>query len=528
MTYEVIIVGSGPSGVAAALGFAENGIVPLILDVGHEAPRVSPPGINFYDYRKTNDSFNIMIGEKFEVLKHVIHKKTASPKISSPYMQFVTKDVEKLSPIDGSSSVLQSFAMGGLASAWGSALYRCIDDDLIDIPVKASELSPYYDKLTEEIGISGDDDDLTPFFGSTDGLLKPIKLSRKSSKLLSIYQRNKKELNADGIFIGRSRLGVLTENYDNRSACDYHGLEMWYPCLSYIYTPAFTLEKLIRDKKIQYHKSVMVMSWSREDDLIVVNAQNIKDNTDVSFKCKKLVLAAGTINSTKIVLNSKKDFETRLPLKDNSLVQFPLIFPSFIGSKFEKAALSLTNLNVIFNLKEFNMRLQGSIIELCSPARAVFYEKLPLSARDNLTFIRFFLPALAVFFLYMPSRKENEGHMKLGHDKKLEIYNPHGKIDKRILKKVAGTFIKMGILTHPLFVEPPEHAIHYGGTLPMVPNPDRDYHCSTEGELYGEPGVHVVDGSILSFIPAKNLSFTLMANAMRIADTIAKKDKKIE
>ena len=79
MNYEIIIVGSGPSGVAAALGFAENGIVPLILDVGHEAPDVKPPDMNFYDFRKTNDAFDIMIGRDYEVLNHVIDKKTASP-----------------------------------------------------------------------------------------------------------------------------------------------------------------------------------------------------------------------------------------------------------------------------------------------------------------------------------------------------------------------------------------------------------------------------------------------------------------
>jgi hypothetical protein len=464
-----------------------------------------------------------MIGDSHEVLNHVIERKTASPKVSSPYMQFVTRDAEKLSPVTGSSSVLQSFAKGGLASAWGAGLYRCIDDDLVNLPINAADLSPYYDRLTREIGISGDDDDLTPFFGSTEGLLKPVRLSRKLSKLLAVYQRKRGELNDEGVFLGKSRLGVLTSVYGDRPECDYNNLEMWYPNLSYIYTPAFTLEKLVREKKVAYHKSVMVRKWTRQEDLIVVHARNIQDNTDIFYKCKKLILAAGTINSTKIVLISKKAFKKSLPLKDNSLVQFPLIFPTNIGSRLEKDALSLANLNVVFDMQEFNIRLQGSIIELSSPARALFYEKLPLSAKDNLTFIRLFLPALAVLFLYMPSRAENEGYIKLGLDNALEISNPHGRVDKRILKKITRAFCKMGAWTHPLLVEPPEHAIHYGGTLPMVLYPDSDYHCNTFGEIYGEPGIHVVDGSLLSYIPSKNLSFTLMANAMRIADHISKK-----
>lgn len=522
MTYEIIIVGSGPSGVAAALGFAENGIVPLILDVGHEALNVEPPDINFYDYRKTHDSFNIMIGENHEVLKHVLNKKTASPKISSPYMGFVTRDAEQLTPVSESSSVVQSFAMGGLANAWGAGLYRFIDDDLVNLPINAAELLPYYDKLTKEIGISGADDDLTPFFGSTDSLLKPIQLSNKSEKLLFAYQKKRKKLNAEGIFIGRPRLGVLTENYDNRAACDYHNLEMWFPALPYIYTPSFTLKKLMRENKVIYHKSVIVKNWLRENDQIVVYAQNINDNSSLSFKCKKLILAAGTINSAKIVLNSKKDFRTKLPLKDNSLVQIPLIFPSFIGRELEKNALSLTNLNVVFDLKEFRLKLQGSIIELSSPARAIFYEMLPFSAKDNLAFIRLFLQSILVLFLYFPSRKESTGHVTLGHGNYLEVYNPHGKVDKKIIKKVVHTFLGMGIFTHSLFVRPPEHTMHYCGTLPMVENPAQDYQCSSMGEIYGERDVHVVDGSLFSYIPAKNLSFTLMANAMRIADHISK------
>lgn len=523
MTYDIVIVGSGPSGVASALGCAENGIVPLILDVGNEAPNVEPPNTNFYNYRKTHDSFNVMIGEKHEALNHVVNKKTASPKVASPYMQFVTKNAEQLSPIDGNYSVLQSFAMGGLASAWGAGLYRCVEDDLVNLPINEADLSPYYDQLTQEIGISGDNDDLAPFFGSTENMLQPIRLSKKSSKLFSAYQKKRKNFNSEGTFMGRSRLGVLTRNYDNRSGCDYHNHEMWFPNLPYIYTPAFTLKKLIRNKKVIYRKSVLVQSWSREHDAIIVHAKDICSDKKLSFRCKKLLLAAGTINSTKIVLQSKEDFETRLPLKDNSLVQVPLIFPFFIGSALEKEVLSLANLNVVFNWNEFNLRMQGSIIELTSPARSVFYDKLPFAAKDNLTFIRLFLPSLLVLFLYLPSRKENEGYVKLEHDNRMEVYNPHGKVDKRILKKVIHTFVRMGVITHSLFVEPPEHAIHYGGTLPMVENPSSDYQCSTMGEIYGEPGVHVVDGSLLSFIPAKNLSFTLMANAMRIADNISKK-----
>lgn len=522
MIYDVIIVGTGPSGVASAIGFAEHGITPLILDVGKEMPNVRPANENFYDFRRSNDAFDVMIGRKYETLDHVIHKRSPSPKISSPYMQFVTEDSDRLSPIDEKGShMIQSFAKGGLASAWGAGLYRFMDDELVDIPVTASDLVPYYDKLTKIIGISGEDDDLTPFFGSTNGLLKPLILSRKSKKLYSAYQRKKDKLNARGVFIGRPRLGVLSEEYDNRIPYDYRNLEMWFPNLPYVYSPAFTLDKLVKEERAIYRKSVLVKSWSREDGHLIVNALNVDDESAVSYKCRKLFLAAGTINTSKIVLSSKKDYTTRLPLIENSLLQVPLIIPSFIGRELETDSFGLTNLNTVINLHEYNLRLQGSIIELSSPARAVFYDMLPLASRDNLRLIKYLLPSMMILFLYFPGSRETAGYVLLNPDDKLEVKSIPCTVERKIIREVARVFQSIGAFTHPLLIKPPAHSIHYVGAMPMAENPGQDYHCDKFGELYNEPGVHIMDGALLSYVPSKNHSFTLMANAMRIAEHIS-------
>lgn len=525
MINEVIIIGTGPSGVAAAMGFAENSIAPLILDVGNEAPESKIPDQNFYDFRKSEDAFPLMIGNNYEGLRNVINEKAVFPKLISPFMQFVVKDADRLSPIEEKGfMVTQSFARGGLANAWGAGLYICLDDELQTLPLNTSDLSPYYSRLTEEIGISGDDDDLTPYFGSAEDLLKPLQLSKKAEKLYRQYQKNKIQLNAKGIYFGRPRLGVLSEDYGERKKCDYHNLESWLPNMPYLYNPSFTLSRLIREKKVRYQKSILVRSWTRANGVITVHGQNIQDGVSVSFKCKKLVLAAGTINSSKIVLKSKKDYSVRLPLYDNIHIQIPLIFPSFVGSKLETDALGLTNLNAVFDLRKFNLKLQGSILELTFPVRSVFHEMFPFSARDNLTFTRNFLQSLMVMILYFPSSSDNAGHITLRPDDTIETYCSPYNVDRRIIKEVTRAFCKLGVLTHPMLAryQPMGYSIHYAGTLPIVNQPERQYQCSKEGELFGDPGVFIADGSLFSYIPAKNITFTLMANAMRIADHIAK------
>lgn len=526
MWNSVVVVGSGPSGVSAALGFLQNGIRPVVVDVGFEAQHLPRLSQNFYEYRKADDAFHLMVGEKYEGLQNILSGTSLSPKLTSPYMEFVIRDTHRLSPIDENGfTSTQSFSCGGLANAWGAGLYRCLDDELANMPLKKKDLEPYYDRLTDEIGISGDEDDLTPFFGSTSKLLKPMRLSLKSERMYLNYQKRKNELNERGVFVGRPRLGVLSEEYDGRTAYDYSNLDCWFPNLPYIYTPSFTLKKLIREERVEYHKGLLVKSWERRKQDIVLHCMNTNDDTFTSFACKILVLAAGTINTSKIVLSSKRDFRTRLTLIDNPLLQIPLIFPSFIGGPIEKQAFGLTNLNLIYERKKEALRLQGSIIELTSPARALFLEMLPFSFRDNLALLRFITSGILALFLFFPSSRENEGHLNLKPDGGLEIKSPPYAIDRRIVKKLVGPLWKMGALTHPLLFRyaSPGYAIHYAGTLPMVRNPLLEYQCNEEGELHGEPGVYIADGSLFSSLPAKNLSFTIMANSMRIADKISKR-----
>jgi len=529
MIHEVIIVGSGPTGVASALGFAENGIIPLILDVGYEPESTETLNSNFYEYRRSHDSFKLMIGENYEGLYNLVHKKTIFPKLISPFMQFVVKDVERLSPTDENGFMaVQSFARGGLANAWGASLYRCTDDELLNIPLRVSDLTPYYDKLTREIGISGDDDDLTLFYGSTKDLLPPLNLSKKCELLYARYKKRKRRLNKKGVYIGRPRLCVLSQDYYGRARYEYNSLESWFPHLPYVYTPTHTLRRLINENKVIYHNSVLVKFWRREDNHLVVHAEDINDGSMITFKCKKLVLAAGTINSAKIVLNSKRDFKTRLPLFDNGLAQIPLIFPSFIGSKFETETPGFENLDIIFDFQELSLRLKGSILELNFPSRSVFFEILPFSARDNLLVIKYFLPAVLVVLLYFPSSIKNSGYLMLKDNGVLEVFSHPYKFDRGIIGKVIKIFLGLGILTHPLLVKSaqPGYTIHYAGPLPMVENPEHEYQCNRFGELYHEPDVHVVDGSLFPYLPAKNFSFTLMANAMRIAENISRMIKR--
>jgi hypothetical protein len=390
---DVIIVGGGASAIAAAMEFAERSVVPLILDVGVLPGDPVAGAGNFYDYKSTHDSFHLTIGERFQGLANLTGTRRVPVKLATPNAEYVTRGAERWAPVDEDGfHAVQSFAMGGLANAWGGGLYRFNHVDMDGFPIEPSDLDGYFDRLTAEIGITGDDDDLTPFFGSTAGLLPPIRFSYNMERLYNAYRRQKGRLPA-ALRLGRPRLAVLTEVLDGRAPIAYDNMEFWQETPA-IYSPRHTLQKLIARQRVQYRNGVLVRSFTEEDGGVTVHATDVASETPLSFRGRVLVLAAGVINTSRIVLESFHDHQTRLPLLENPAVQIPFVLPGSVGRPLDTAAFGLTQLNLVWESESYGARCQGSLIELTSPLRAEFFASLPYAARANLALIRHLRPCM--------------------------------------------------------------------------------------------------------------------------------------
>jgi choline dehydrogenase-like flavoprotein len=522
---NVTIVGSGVAGVAAALRLADRGIHCHILDVGQQPAPNEPVAENFYRLREREDVFGLMIGEEWQRVHCLSRRASVVPaKLTPPRMQFVIQDSERYSPLQQQSyAAIQSFAAGGLANAWGAGLYRFTDRDLNGFPIRAADLSPYYDRLTAEIGISGAADDLSPYFGSVQGIQPPLRMSDKAGWLYARYQRQQKAMNRRGVFLGRPRLGVLTESRPDRAACDYTNLEFWQPELPYIYTPVFTLRRLIAEGKVTYHRGILVQSWSRQGGRLCVQAKDLDSGEQTAFPTDVLLLAAGAIGSARLALQSRGDSSTCLPLLDNPALQIPMVLPWFLGRKLQTDCFGLTQLNLVHDLPQYAAPLQASILEITSPARSEFFSSIPLSARGNLQMIRHLVPAMLVMQLFLPASRDRAALLRLAADGALRIDGPPPSNDLPLISSLIGAMNRLGALSHKsLVVTPaPGQGIHYAGTLAMQDRPNRPYQCDRFGQLFGEPGVGVVDGAAFPALPAKNYSFSVMANAMRVADHVA-------
>jgi choline dehydrogenase-like flavoprotein len=513
---DAIIVGSGPAGTSAAYALAGRNV--LVLDVGYKPIRSPALEENLYRLRQNRtDLFESLIGERFEGL-HNISRRRINLKLKSPFMACVVKNQEELSPLSSSSfDPLMSFAQGGLANAWGAGVYRFNRRDLEGFPIGTGDLEPFYEELTAHIGICGKTDDLEPWFGNGRGLLPPMKLPKFSADLLERYTANAGYFHRRKLYVGYPRLAVLTEKRRNRRPYRYNATEFYNPLDPAVYNPAYTLNELIEARLIQYKTPYLAIRFEEREGHVEVTARNLDRGVEERFSARKLLIAAGTLNTTKLVLQSNDDAQSKLPILDNQVSCVPLFRWDRIGTALETEQSSLGQLNMIYEGAAPQETLQATLFGPVGPLRSDILFDLPFSISANLALTKYLGPAMGLLMVFYPGRSAQSNYIKVNRKNELEV-SYHGETLGRVEKVMLKALRKIGYLgAASLCTYPPMgSAVHYAGTLPMKERPER-YQTDRDGRLFGTRRVYIADGASFSALPAKNLTFTIMANAMRIA-----------
>jgi choline dehydrogenase-like flavoprotein len=519
-SFDAIVVGSGPAAAFAAVGLCGRRV--LMLDVGFDARASDDLRGNLYHLRQQRtDLFEPLIGNEFESL-HNLHQKPISPKLKSPRMSYVVRDADRLTPVAGESfGGVISLARGGLANAWGAGVFRFTARDLAGFPISAGDLAPCFDEVTARIGVSGvNDDDLEPHFGRDERLQPPIRLSSVFGDLLGRYERRKELFAREGIAIGRSRLAVLTEPHNRRTPYSYDNLEFFRPHDPAIYTPAYTVAELIACGAIEYRDRRLVLRYQERDGTVEVHSRNIDSGSIEVSRARALCLAAGALNTTRIVLSSNGDCQSRLPLLDNPMACIPLIELTRVGCALEPRDTSLAQLNLVAEDQDGGLA-QASLYGTTGPLRSDFLFELPWSAQANRAWAKYVLPATAFLMLFYRREPDSRSGVSLKPSGELQVEfapEPAHRLEEVLIR----LFRRIGFYSHRALIQRPPmgSALHFAGSLPMCTNPGR-YQTGPDGKLAGTSRVYVVDGACLSRLPAKNATLTIMANALRIGRRVA-------
>ena len=142
---------------------------------------------------------------------------------------------------------------------------------------------------------------------------------------------------------GRRDWPYLPGEHRGRSTYGYENLEFFKPCIPAVYTPAYTLDEMVKEGAIRYEDCYLVEAFAEKESHVDVFAKDLRTGRIETFHTRNLILAAGALNTAKIVLRSGNDYQSRLPFLDNPMAVMLLFRIEGIGAQLQMESSSSPN-----------------------------------------------------------------------------------------------------------------------------------------------------------------------------------------
>lgn len=530
---DVLIIGSGAGAANAAVPLVEAGLRVVMIDAG-ERDRVYTdlfPDRDFESLRRGDPrQHRYLLGDDFEGIP--LGPVRVGAQLTPP-RQYLLRRVEELLPVRSEEfQAFQTLALGGLAAGWGAAVPPFTDGDMAGWPIGRAALEPHYRRVGRRIGICGDpNDDLAGECADGEWLLPPVEPDSNARAIFERYHLRRLRFLHRGLRLGSPRLAICTEKVGDRGPFAYHDTEFWADSDRAVYRPAYTIADLSRRPNFEYAGGLLARSFAeREDGTVEVRGIRLDGGGEFLLAGASLVLGAGALGSGRLVLQSMGHGDARLPLVSNPYTYYPCLNLGALGWKHTDAPRhALTQVMGFLHPPEGDT-LQAQIYSYRSLLTFKLMKETFLPMRES----RRLMQALSWYFVVAgvhhadrpwrgtwlalePGGQDGPAPARIHHHRRRSGERRRHEGEKLL----RGLLLRLGCLPLGRIDPGPGASIHYGGTLPMTTRPRR-YTTTPEGRLRGTRRVFVADGSTFPHLPAKGLTFTIMANADRVGERLAR------
>ncbi len=463
--FDVVIVGSGPAGVAAAYPLVEAGLKVAVIDGGLDSKKKDK---KLEDFSCINLSEMSNVYELFEENSYVFNK------------------TYRLLKIKSNIEIIQSLAKGGLSEVWHGISDFLTPSELKRIGLHPDEIQNEYQEVAKLIKLK-------------DRL--PLDLH---SKLILQTAKNKKNQKSTVYYLP--------------SASAYHS--------------SLSVDDLKRFKNFTYIPNKLVLKV--KDKLEYVEIQGVSINTMLEFTttARFLILAAGSINTTRILLKSLGlyNYKTTFLTKAHFVIACLHLKTLIRKPDFRKVIIG----QLALSSNENDQGLSAFFIQLfrfnpLAIRKAVRYIPLPKPVASAL--LSFLAPFLVLADIRLPAfeSKNRFCMLKKESDGKdvLEIYFKETKKElkshKKEFKKIKQQLRILGLL--PLKTGSDYITAHYAGGVPFQTYPGK-ISADLSGKLHQADRIYVADSATWRALPGKSITLTIMANAHRIGKNVLRVFKK--
>ncbi len=526
---DVLVVGSGPSGVHAARTLVERGARVTMLDVGISDTRYAgrvPAGDFTTLRREDTEQHRYFLGEAFEGVPWGAVRPGAQ---LTPPRQYLVRDVERWTPLVSESfTPLESLARGGLGGAWGLGCFVFSDAELARVGLEASTMEPAYEVVARRIGIAASADDGSPYTtGRLTALQPPLRVDAVGRHLLATYGRRRRTLRARGFALGQPPLSLLTQDFGRRRATTYEDMDFYADRGHSAYRPSVTVDELLQASGFEYRPGRLALRFDRRGENVEVTCIRTDTGNRETASARRLVLAAGVLGTARIVLRSLGP-ERRLPVLCNHFCYMPCVIPRLAGKPVERRKSSMAQL-VLFHDPDGTHAdvAMASLYAYRSLMLFRIVKDAPLNFSDGRRLMQCLQSGLVIAGLHHPDAPNGTNYVELTADPQrptgdaLRGHYELAEADKEMTRQRERAYVAalrtLGCFAIRRIYPGFGSSAHLGGTLPFSIDP-RPFTLAPDGRLHGTVNVYVADGSGFRYLPAKGVTLTLMANAHRVAE----------
>ena len=520
---DCIVVGSGPAGTAAALALLERGASIRMVDVGlrleDERQQIIrglaglPP-----DQWDQGELALLREGSDADAKGLALKRLFGS---DFPYRGAS----ESLGLEIPEGSLKPSFALGGLSNTWGAVVLPYSECDLAGWPIGAADLAPHYREVGAYMPLAAAADRLAaeyPIHVEGPQLALP---SRQAARILVHMERHRGRLERAGIRFGHARIAMRTVE------CRRCGMCLVGCPYDLIFNTRQVLDRIRTEPRFAYFSGLVVRRVEERGDQVVIRAEDAQTGAPRELRADRCFLAAGVIPTARIVLESLGREDRPLNLLDSQYNVLPLLaLRSTPGVEHEE----LHTLCQIFlevddpGLSRHNIHCQ---IYTYNELYKTALRKMGGGLIAQLPLVRgALLGRLMVALCYLHS--DDSGRVRLRLERRRGaragalVAEPErsprtGRVVRGLVWKLLRHARGLGFAAAPaVHIAAPGRGFHTGGTFPMSARP-ADGQTNLAGCLPAWRRIHLVDASVFPTIPSSTITYSVMANAHRIASRAA-------
>lgn len=510
-----LVLGTGPTAIAAAYAFRRLGVPFEVLDVAYDLEPEREAMLQTLAATGPGDWPSQYVESLFPP------PATSARGVEKRLSFGSTFPYERPQCISCSTTdctIDLSHGLGGFGNVWGAAILPYTDRDLCDWPISCIDLADSFRNISRFVPISGESDQQERSFPFYHDQITSLRKSEQTAALLEFLARHATELENKGIISGRARVAV--DSTGGPSGCHYCGRCLDGCPYGSIFNPRLLWRSFEREGT-KIHKGFYAIEFEEDAGGVTLSTVDVRDGSLRQFHVGRLFVGMGAISTTRLIARSIKLLNQPIRIQDSQYFFFPLL--SYHKAKELAVRFTLAEVFLEIHSPEIsNNYVHFQVYGLSDMFHRTIQSVVPSPLRNKYVLhaiqSRFYL---VQGFLHSSESAHLELTITSARPTKDEIHirgvaNP---IARQVARRAQGnlrhSLAGFGVIPPlNLTMVAPGRSFHAGGSFPMG-GADTTYRSDLLGRPAGLGRVHLLDASTFPSIPATTIAYTAMANADR-------------